>query len=136
MSDGPVPLPTPETAPYWEGTKAGELRLPYCTDCAAFFFYPRPFCPSCNSDDVQWRTASGLGRLASYNINHRPFPAFNTDQPQVIALVRLDEGVRLMSNIVGVEPRPENLPLGLRLRVQFEPRGDQMLPVFTPEKES
>jgi uncharacterized OB-fold protein len=58
---------------------------------------------------------------------------FKTDGPQVIALVELDEGVRLMSNIVGVDPIPENLPLGMRLKVDFEPRGDQFLPVFTAD---
>ena len=54
----------------------------------------------------------------------------------MIALVELDEGVRMMSNIVDVEPLPENLELGMRLAVRFEPRGDQFLPVFTPETRS
>jgi uncharacterized OB-fold protein len=128
-----VPEPTPETLPFWEGARAGELRIQWCRPCERFYFYPRPYCPTCLSEDVEWRTVSGRGSLASYNINYRPFPVFKTDQPQVIALVELDEGVRLMSNIVGVEPVPEKLPLGLRLKVGFEPRGDQFLPVFTPD---
>jgi uncharacterized OB-fold protein len=128
-----VPEPTPETLPFWEGTRAGELRIQWCKPCEKFYFYPRPYCPTCLSEDVEWRTVSGRGALASYNINYRPFPVFKTDKPQVIALVQLDEGVRLMSNIVGVEPVPEKLPLGLRLKVGFEPRGDQFLPVFTPD---
>lgn len=136
MSEGPVPEPTPETVPFWEGTAAGELRIQHCNTCQRFYFYPRPFCPRCNCDDVEWRTVSGRGRLASYNINHRPFPQFKSDRPQVIALVELDEGVRLMSNIVDVEPVPEQLPLGLRLSVRFEPRGDQFLPVFAPDDEA
>lgn len=133
MSEGPVPEPTPETLPFWEGTAAGELRIQWCNACEKFYFYPRPYCPTCLSDDVEWRVVSGRGTLASYNINYRPFPQFKTDRPQVIALVQLDEGVRLMSNIVGVEPLPEKLPLGLRLKVGFEPRGEQFLPVFSPE---
>jgi uncharacterized OB-fold protein len=76
----------------------------------------------------------GQGTLASYNINYRPFPIFESKDPQVIALVELDEGVRMMSNIVDVEPLPENLELGMRLAVRFEPRGDQFLPVFTPDE--
>lgn len=133
MSQGPVPVSTPETQRFWEGTAVGELRIQRCNPCEKFYFYPRPYCPRCSSDDVEWRVVSGKGTLASYNINYRPFPMFNSDRPQVIALVELDEGVRLMSNIVDVEPLPENLPLGLRLQVGFEPRGDQFLPVFTPE---
>lgn len=132
MSHGPVPVPTPETAEFWEGTAVSQLRIQRCNACSKFYFYPRPFCPNCNSDDVEWRVVSGLGTLASYNINYRPLPVFKTDQPQVIALVELDEGVRIMSTVVGIEPIPENLPLGLKLTVGFEPRGDQFLPVFTP----
>lgn len=135
MSEGPVPEPTPETLPFWEGTAAGELRIQRCNDCAKFYFYPRPYCPTCLSENVEWRTVSGRGSLASYNINYRPFPVFKSDQPQVIALIELDEGVRMMSNIVGVEPLPENLPLGMRVKVGFEPRGEQFLPVFSPEHE-
>jgi uncharacterized OB-fold protein len=120
--------------PFWEGTREGQLRIQKCNSCQKFYFYPRPFCPRCDSDDVTWQTVSGKATLASYNISYRPMPMFKTDEPQVIALVELDEGVRLMSNIVGVEPVPEKLPLGLRLHVTFEPRGDQVLPLFTPDE--
>ena len=132
MTDGPIPRPTPETAPYWEGTAAGELRLQRCGHCERFSFPPRPFCPRCLSSDVSWRSVSGDATLASYIINYRPGPAFSAQDPLVIALVDLDEGVRMMSNIVGVPAVPESFRLGMRLRVRFEPRGDQFLPVFTP----
>lgn len=132
MSKGPVPKPTPETLPFWEGTAAGELRIQRCNTCERFYFYPRPFCPHCNSDDVEWRVTSGHGTLASYIINYRPMPFFELEGPQIIALVELDEGVRMMSNLVGVEPVPEKLVLGMRLTVSFDPRGDQFLPVFAP----
>lgn len=133
VSEGPVPIPTPETLPYWEGALAGELRIQHCNACSRFYFYPRPFCKYCNSDDVEWKTVSGHGTLASYVINHRPLPFFQTDQPQVVALVELDEGVRLMTNIVDVEPTLEKLPLGMSVQVKFEPRGDWALPVFAPD---
>lgn len=136
MSAGPVPIPTPETQTFWEGTAIGELRIQRCNSCEEYYFYPRPYCPGCQSDDVEWRVVSGKGTLASYNINYRPVPIFESKDPQVIALVELDEGVRMMSNIVDVEPLPENLELGMRLAVRFEPRGDQFLPVFTPETRS
>src|SRR3546814_3316599 len=58
MSVGPIPEPTPETAPFWQGAAAGELRIQRCASCESFYFYPRPFCPKCNSDAVEWRPVS------------------------------------------------------------------------------
>jgi uncharacterized OB-fold protein len=130
MAGGTVPVPTPETGPFWAGTLAGELRVQQCENCGKYYFYPRPFCRYWQSRDVAWRTVSGTGRLVSYVINYRPLPPADPAEPQVIALVELDEGPRLMTNIVGVSPEPENLPLDSRVRVAFEPRGDQALPVF------
>ena len=136
MSAGPAPLPTPETLPFWEGTAAGELRIQRCLECTRFYFHPRPFCPQCWSDRVEWQPVSGGATLVSYIINYRPFPAFESTEPQIIALVRLAEGPRLCTNVVGVEPDPENLPLGMALAVKFEPRGEVYLPVFTPVTEA
>jgi uncharacterized OB-fold protein len=127
---GPTPLPTPDTAPYWEGAAAGELRIQQCTSCTEYYFYPRPFCPRCGSAAVEWRVTSGRATLISYVINHRTFPP--SDAPLVIALVRLEEGPQMMSNVVGVEPLPENLPLDMPLRVTFEQRGEYAIPMFTP----
>ena len=130
MAGGTVPVPTPETEPFWAGTLAGELRIQQCNSCGKHYFYPRPFCRYCQSGDVMWRAVSGTGRLVSYVINYRPIPPADPGEPQVIALVELDEGPRMMTNIVGVSPEPGNLPLDSRVRVDFEPRGDQALPVF------
>ena len=127
---GPTPLPTPDTAPYWEGAAVGELRIQQCTSCTEHYFYPRPFCPRCGSAEVEWRATSGRATLVSYVINHRPFPP--VEDPQVVALVELEEGPRMMTNVVGVEPAPENLPLGMQLQVTFEQRGEHAIPVFTP----
>jgi uncharacterized protein len=133
MAGGTEPVPTPETEVFWAGTLAGELRIQHCNDCGKYYFYPRPFCRYCQSKNVEWRPVAGTGRLVSYIINQRPVPPAAADQPQVIALIELDEGPRMLSNIVGVEPAPENLPLDSRVRVEFEPRGQQALPVFRLE---
>ena len=130
MAGGTVPVPTPETEPFWAGTLAGELRVQRCNSCGRHYFYPRPFCRYCQSPDVAWRTVSGAGRLVSYVINYRPLPPADPAEPQVIALVELDEGPRMLTNIVGVPPEPGYLPLDGRVQVDFEPRGDQALPVF------
>jgi uncharacterized OB-fold protein len=132
MPSKPLPRPTPETLPYWEGARAGELRIQRCLDCQEFYFYPRPFCPRCFKDRVEWVRVSGRARLHSYVINHRPAPGFEEQAPYAIAVVELEEGVKLMSNIVGVENTPENLVLDMPLEVAFEEREGMCIPVFRP----
>jgi uncharacterized OB-fold protein len=127
----PLPRPTPETAHFWEGTRAGELRLQRCDDCQHVYFPPRPFCPACASRAVSVFAASGRGRLDSYVISHRPHPAF--EPPYAIALVALEEGPRMMSNIVECEQTPEALALDMPLEVTFAPQNDEIsLPLFRP----
>ena len=129
-SDAPVPRATPETRPFWDGAAAGELRVQRCRGCSRHFFYPRLACPRCGSGDVEWVRASGRATLYSYVINHRPAPGY--DPPYAIAVVELEEGVRMMTNIVHTEITPENLVLDMPLRVVFEKRGDMALPMFEP----
>lgn len=127
--DTPQPQPTPETQHYWDGTAVGELRIQRCRACGRHYFYPRPFCPHCWSSDVEWTVASGTGRLISYVLGRGSAPDPSTARP-VIALVQLDEGPRMMTNIVGVEPTPELIPLDAPVRVEFQRHGDVALPVF------
>ena len=126
----PLPQPTPETQHFWDGTMAGELRLQRCKDCGEIYFPPRPLCPACSSRNVEVFTASGKATLLSYVINHRPHPSF--DSPYAIALVRLEEGPTMMSNIVGCEQTPEALVLDMPLIVTFEDNGDIAIPLFRP----
>ena len=124
----PLPVPTPETAHFWEGTARGDLRLQRCRSCSETYFPPQPFCPACASDDVEVVRASGRGTLHSYVINHRAAPGF--DAPYVIAVVELAEGPRLLTNLVDVAPDPDALPLDVAVEVVFEPVGDITLPLF------
>ena len=103
------PKPTPETQHFWEGTQAGELRLQRCDARANVYFPPRPFCPSCASRKVSVFKASGKAKLYSYIIHHRPAPGFTP--PYSIAVVELDEGPRMMTNIVDCPQTPEALEL-------------------------
>jgi uncharacterized protein len=130
MADKAVPVPTPETQPFWDGCAAGELRIQRCTACGKPYFYPRPVCPACGSRNVEWFTASGRATLYSYVINHRAAPGFAGDVPYAIAVVQLEEGPRMMSNIVGLPATPEALVLDMPLQVTFETRGDVSLPQF------
>jgi uncharacterized OB-fold protein len=126
----PEPKSTPETAHFWQGTSEGELRLQRCRACDRAYFPPQPFCPHCASDDVEVVRASGNGTLHSYVINHRAAPGFTA--PYVIAVVELDEGPRLLTNLVEVEADPDALPLDLPVEVVFETVGDAALPIFRP----
>ena len=127
----PLPEPTPETEHFWAGTKAGELRLQRCNACQVTYFPPRPFCPQCISREVEVFKASGSATLYSYVINERPHPAF--DGPYAIAIVQLEEGPRMMTNLVNVEQTPEALVLDMPLQVVFEPITDDIsLPYFQP----
>ncbi len=127
----PLPQPTPETQHFWDGTRREELLLQRCDSCAKVYFPPRPFCPQCSSREVSVFVASGRGTLESYVINERPHPAW--DAPYAIALVQLEEGVRMMSNIVGCPQTPQALQLDMALEVSFEVMSDTItLPLFKP----
>jgi uncharacterized OB-fold protein len=133
MPNRPLPEATPETREFWDGARRHELRIQRCRACGKAYFFPRPFCPHCSSKDVEWITASGRGRLHTYVINHRPAPGFHDFAPYVIAIVQLDEGPRLMTNIVGVEAAPEALPPDLAVEVAWERQDDDItLPLFRP----
>ncbi|MBW2228746.1 MAG: OB-fold domain-containing protein [Deltaproteobacteria bacterium] len=127
----PLPQPTPETAHFWNGTLEGELRLQRCTSCEESYFPPRPFCPSCGTRDVEVYPASGRARLYSYVINHRAMPGF--ESPYAIAVVELEEGPRMMTNIVECPQTPEALVLDMELEVAFQTMSDEItLPLFKP----
>lgn len=127
------PKPTPETQHFWDGCAVGELRLQRCVHCEKHYFPPRPFCPACLSRDVKWDVASGRGRLHTYLINNHPLPP-GWEEPYAIAVVELDEGPRMMSNIVGVPNTPEELILDMPLEVLFEDRDGIALPLFRPAR--
>lgn len=129
----PLPQPTPETKDFWDGAKAGNLRLQRCTACAKIYFPPRPFCPECASRAVESFTATGKGKLHSYVINHRPAPGFEADAPYAIAVVMLDEGVTMMTNMVNVAQTPEALQLDMPVEVTFEAMTEAIsIPKFQP----
>lgn len=125
------PIPTPETEHFWEGTRAGELRLQRCLDCAHVYFPPRPFCPKCAHREVEIIRASGRAALYSYVINHRGMPGH--EPPYAIAVVELEEGPRMMTNIIDCEQTPEALVLDMQLEARFESISEEIsLPLFAP----
>jgi uncharacterized OB-fold protein len=129
----PVRLEPPASEagrPFWDATREGRLVLPWCTACEQPIWYPRAFCPACAGSDVEWRPASGRATVYALTIEH----AGQTKAlaaPYVVALVDLDEGVRIMTNIVGVPP--DEVAVGARVEVVWEALSDgRQLPLFTP----
>src|SRR3984957_5082304 len=117
-----LPQPTPETQHFWDGTRGGGVPLHRCTAGRKAYFPPRPFCPGCGAREVSVFAATGKGRLYSYVIHHRPVPGF--DPPYAIAVVELDEGPRMMTNIIDCPQTPEALVLDMPLELAFEKQDD------------
>ena len=129
-----LPRPTPETMHFWEGTRLGELRLQRCGGCGKVYFPPRHFCPACGSTEVSVIRASGRATLHSYVISHLPAPGF--EPPYAIAVALLEEGPKMMCNILECEQTPDALVLDMPLEVCFETISEEItLPQFRPARE-
>ena len=121
-----------DARPFWKGARAGKLVLQYCRDSGKFQHYPRPVSIYTGSRNLEWREVSGCGTIYACSVVRIPGPGVEGRLPLSIAIVELEEGVRMMTNIVHTEITPENLELDMPLRVVFEQRGDVHLPLFEP----
>ena len=133
----PLPTPiTPEAKPYWDGLKEHKLMLPKCQDCGKPFFYPRVLCPNCHSRNITWVQASGKGKLFSFEIVHQQLNRrFKIPTPFVLAMIELDEGPRLMSNLINVEPDPAHVKCDMPVEVVYEQVTDDVtIPLFQPAR--
>jgi uncharacterized OB-fold protein len=123
-----LPLITPDTAFFWDGTAAGELRIQRCARCGALRHPPGPMCPACGeASDGGYAVAAGTGEVFSYVVHHHP-PVPGKRLPMVVALVQLPEGVRILGEMPGV--RPDQVRIGLPVRVTFTQVGDMSLPAW------
>lgn len=134
--DGPelpidVPLATRETDEFWRAVAQGRLLVPRCDSCGGAFWYPRSLCPLCGSFDTRLEESVGTGSIYSFAITHRGPGDYAAVGPYVLAYVELDEGPRILTNIVGVDPA--DLAIGQWVRVVFERADDDAaLYRFTP----
>jgi len=128
----PLPLITPDNAPFWQGCRNGQLLLQCCTACGAWRYPPGPVCPRCASINASWVPATRRGRIHSFVIYHRAFhPAYAQEVPYAMALVELDEGVRLLLRVVDCPL--EALAIELSGEVRFtQVTAEVSLPVFVP----
>ena len=128
----PVPIVNPWAKPFWDAAREEKLILQKCQDCDKHIFYPRIACPHCFSDKVEWVEASGKGTVYSYTVvtNNAP-SAFIQDMPFVIAIVKLEEGVQMLSNIINCNP--DDVECDMPVEVTFEKLDDEFtLPKFRP----
>lgn len=129
----PLPHPSQDSRPFWDACRAHELRLPRCQSCGRFHFYPRSFCPYCTSKDLEWVKASGRGQVYTFSVVRLPFfgKEWEPDIPYAVALIELDEGVRMVSNVVGCAP--ESVAVGMGVEVCFDDVTPEVtLPRFRP----
>lgn len=129
----PAPIPDAESQPFWDATVDGRLRVQECEICGQRQLYGRTLCTNCHSAALRWIESDGRGTIYSCTvIRQNPNRSFKHLIPFVVALVDLDEGPRVMSNVVGSEP--EDVHIGARVRVRFESVSDAAaLPLFELE---
>ncbi len=128
MSTRLAPSVTQDTAFFWDGVREHRLLIQRCASCGTLRHPPRPMCGQCRSVEWDTVTASGRGEVFSFVMpHHPPFPWF--EYPYIVALVELEEGVRLVSNLVGCTP--DEVEIGMPVRLEFEHHDDDVvLPVF------
>lgn len=126
----PVPLVTEEMRPFFDGAKRGELWLQRCADCGTYRFPARAWCSSCLSQRTQWERSSGRGEVYAFTVMHQVYhPAFATEVPYAVVIVKLAEGPKVTSKLVDVAA--DAVRIGLAVEVEFEDFGpDVSLPVF------
>ena len=123
---------TPVSEPYWSYLRQKELWIPRCDSCSQLVFYPREICPHCSGHKFTWERMSGRGSVYSYTVIRRPFwPEFAAISPYVLAIIELDEGIRMASNIINCPP--EEVYIGMAVRATFnEDENGRKLVLFEP----
>lgn len=126
----PIPKIDQDSKKFWEGCNEEKLLLQHCNDCNQYIFYPRIVCPHCMGTNIEWKESSGKGKVYSYTIVHFGAPGFSEDVPYISALVELDEGVRMITNII--ECDLDDIKCDMEVEVVFEQRNSVKLPLFKP----
>lgn len=122
-----------DTRAFWEATRNKELRYQRCDDCETVVFYPRRHCTGCLGSNLSWYTASGKGSIYSFSVVRQSYhPFFRSRVPYAVAWIDLDEGPRLLSNIVGVEDPAADLTIGQQVVVEWEEHEELSIPLFRP----
>lgn len=128
----PLPIVIDENADFWAAAREHRLMLQRCKDCGYVQYYPRKICRQCWNENLEWTQSSGRGKVYTYTVNHRaPEDVFKKDLPYVVAVVDLEEGPRMMSNIVGTSP--DKVSIGMPVELVFDDVTPEIsLPKFKP----
>ena len=131
-SKKPIPAVTPEMRPFFEAAKRRELVVQRCADCGTLRFPAREICSNCLTTDAEWVQVSGRGTIFSFNVMHQVYhPGFADEVPYAVVQVKLAEGPKMISNLVGV--KPHDIRIGMPVQVVFEDLSDEVtLPKFAP----
>jgi uncharacterized OB-fold protein len=122
-----------DTREFWEATRERKLRYQRCNDCNTVVFYPRRHCTNCLSQKLIWQTASGQGTVYTFSVVRKAeHPFFHTKVPYAVAWIDLDEGPRLLSNVVGVADPAKDIRIGQRVMVDWEVHDELAVPLFKP----
>jgi hypothetical protein len=122
--DKPLPEPTPVTKPFWDGLREHKVKIQYSPSADRYIFYPRILAPGTLADDLEWREVSGAGTLYTFTVADRPTaPPWADALPQFLAIVELDEGPRLSTELVDADP--DTLRVGMRVKAVFNDYPDQ-----------
>jgi uncharacterized OB-fold protein len=136
MAEATRPLPRLtelDTQAFWEATADKELRYQQCGGCGKVVFYPRQHCTGCVDGALAWKISAGLGTVYTYSVVRQSYhPYFRDRVPYAIAWVDLDEGFRVLTNVVGVEDPLIDVSIGQRVRVTWEAHEDVCIPLFEP----
>ena len=120
----PVPRPTQTTKFFWDSAKQGKLALQYDPTSKQYQFWPRSISVKTGKRNLEGRTVSGKGTIYSYTTTYVPTPGFEDKVPYAIGLIELDEGVRIIGNLINVDP--ENVQIGMKVKVAFEKLTDDI----------
>lgn len=131
-TDKPLPEPTPLSQPFWDGLAERKVRVQYSPSADSYVFYPRVLAPRTLADDLEWREISGEGTLYTFTVADKPTaPPWTDSLPQLLAVVELDEGPRLSTEMVNVEPSA--LTIGMRVKPVFEDHPEQAVTLLKYE---
>jgi uncharacterized OB-fold protein len=128
----PLPEITEESRPFWEACRRHQLLIQRCRACGARQYYPRGICAHCWGPDLEWEPSAGRGTVYTFTVVHRSqAPGFKDSLPYVLAYVELEEGVQVLTNLVGCDPATARI--GLPVRVTFEDVSPEVsIPRFAP----
>jgi len=134
MSEAKRPLPSAkehDTQAFWAATRNGEFKYQQCKACHTVIFYPRRHCTGCTDGELEWKQSNGQGTVYSFSVVRQSYhPFFRNQVPYVVAWIDMDEGPRILSNIVGLAASDKAVSIGQRVTIEWEEHEALSIPLF------